>query len=131
MTRLTALIRIAVAVLVIGLLVQMSVAEETSWTAEGQDVERQTVPTKTPTPGPVTPTTPPPTATDTPSPPPPVPTVTATGSPIAQPAGTTNPTTLTLPNAGGEPLLLWGGVLLLVNGALLLLAGNQARRRQR
>jgi type IV secretory pathway VirB10-like protein len=132
MNKLATLSRVAIVVLVMGLLAQMSDMGGASWAAPGQDVERETVPTRTPTPGPPTPTVPPPPATDTPPPPPPA---TVTPAPITptvtQPAGAANPAPSTLPGAGSGPSLLWGGLLLLANGALLWLAGSRARRRGR
>jgi uncharacterized protein YgiM (DUF1202 family) len=62
MSRLTTLIKIALLVLIAGLLAQLSAGGSASWAAPGQDAERQTVPTRTPTPRPVTPTSPPPTS---------------------------------------------------------------------
>jgi hypothetical protein len=58
-------------VLVIGLALQLGADVKMSWAADGQAIDRQTVPTRTPTPAPVTPTEPPPPPTDTPVPPPP------------------------------------------------------------
>jgi hypothetical protein len=58
-------------VLVVGLAMQLGTDVKMSWAAEGQAIDRQTVPTRTPTPAPVTPTEPPPPPTDTPAPPPP------------------------------------------------------------
>lgn len=86
-------IRAAVVALLIGLSIQLSSQGETSWAVAGQDIERQTVPTRTFTPEPVTPTVPAPTATHTPVPPKPtatntpaLPTPTRTGVPTkAQP----------------------------------------------
>jgi hypothetical protein len=68
MNKISACIRVAIVVLVIGLLAQLSAGEYASWAAPGQDVERQTLPTFTPTSGAVTDTpVPPPTNTPAPS----------------------------------------------------------------
>jgi hypothetical protein len=77
MFRLSTLVRFAVLAVVIGLLVHLGSGEDASWAAPDQDVERQTVPTRTPTPKPVTPTVPPPT---------PKPGPTATSVPTVTPA---------------------------------------------
>ncbi len=122
MSRLLTLTRAAVALAVIGLLVQMSAGGDPSWAVAGQDVERETVPTRTPTPGPVTPTAPPPPATHTPAPPP---TLTPTPSPVA-----TDVTPAALPAAGAGSLRPRVNVLLLLSGAALLLAGSHARQRR-
>ncbi len=73
------LIRAAIVALLIGLSIQLSSQGDTSWAVAGQDIERQTVPTRTPTPEPPTPTVPAPTATYTSVPP--TPTVTKTPAP--------------------------------------------------
>ncbi len=77
MFRLSTLVRVAVVAVVVGLLAHLGSGEGASWAAPDQDIERQTVPTRTPTPAPVTPTVPLPT---------PKPGPTATASPTVTPA---------------------------------------------
>ena len=77
MFRLSTLVRVAVVAVVVGLLAHLGSGEGASWAAPDQDIERQTVPTRTPTPAPVTPTVPPPT---------PKPGPTATAAPTVTPA---------------------------------------------
>ena len=73
--KMSALIKLAIVVLVVGPFVWLGTQGKTTWAVAGQEVERQTVPTRTNTPGPTTPAppatnTPVPPATDTPVPPP-------------------------------------------------------------
>jgi len=78
--------RCGLLVLVVGLVVQLGAEVKMSWAADGQAIDRQTVPTRTPTPEPVPPTEPPPPPTDTPVPPPPTPTAApATHTPVPPP----------------------------------------------
>jgi hypothetical protein len=129
----SALIKLAIVAVVVGLFVWLGTQSTRTWAVVSQDVERQTVPTRTYTPGPTTPT---PIATDTPVP---VATTAAPGSPTPSATPVLTPTLpggsgsapAALPTAGGGPLLLLGGAFLLVNGALLLLAGLQMNRGER
>jgi len=125
MFRMSTLVRVAVVAVVVGLLAHLGSGEGASWAAPDQDIERQTVPTRTPTPAPVTPTVPPPT-------PKPGPTATAAPTVVSAPTlEASEENTFTLPNAGSGSVSLSGAVPLLVSGALLLLAGRWAIRSRR
>lgn len=88
MIRPSTFIRVAVVVLVIGVLAQLS-AGSTLWASTSEDVERQTLPTFTFTPGPTTPTnTPEATPTTPPTRTPPG----ATNTPASSPSDTPTPT---------------------------------------
>ncbi len=161
MIELYKLLRIVVILLAVVLVIQVQSEETPSWAAPGQDIERQTVPTRTPTPGPTTATPNPTKATPKPGTPRPVTATPGPGTPAptsspdeptSSPGGNqTSPTPdttltavgtdasgtedsaapLTLPQTGGPNLLMWIEALALVIGALLLLTGSRVDRNRR
>ena len=88
MARFSALIKFVLIVLVVGLFMQLGDEGKVSWAGIDQEVERQTVPTRTPVPPPPPTNTPapPPPPTNTPAPPPP-----ATNTPALSPTATGTP----------------------------------------
>lgn len=100
MVKSSALIKLVTIILVVGVFMQLGDDGEVSWAIVDQDVDRQTVPSRTPTAPPPSPTdtpAPPPPATNTPVPPPP-----ATNTPVL-PFTATNTPELT-PTATGTPI---------------------------
>jgi hypothetical protein len=126
MTRFRVWTRIVLFVVTIGLLGIGLFGQGASWAVTGQDVERQTVPTRTPTPAPVTPTVPPPPPTNTLAPA--APTVTPTNTVVATTAVAVTSSPVILPEAGSNVVMWNTGLILLLGGALLMLVSRRLHR---
>jgi hypothetical protein len=129
MTRFRVWIRIALFIVTIGLLAIGLFGQRASWAVAGQDVERQTVPTRTPTPAPVTPTVPPPPPTNTSVPA--APTVTPTSTVVETTVVAVTSSPVVLPEAGSNIGVWNAGLILLLSGALLMLVSRRTRREGR